>query len=103
MTNVVPVIAVAAARSARRRVLEYFTEAGAWSGVDAVRYVPNRRLEQRYLDSLLDFGAAVRVGPDTYYLDPEKLRAHSGERRRRGATVAGALFVVAAAVAALTR
>lgn len=94
---------VAVTRAARRRLVGYFEEAGAWDAANAVRYVPNQRTECRYLDSLLADGVAVKTGPDTYYLDREKLRAHDGERRRRGATVAGALFLAAAAIAALTR
>lgn len=103
MSTPVPAIAAAAAARSRRRLLAYFEEAGAWDAPNAVRYVPNRPSEARYLDSLLAFGAAVKTGPDTYYLDETKLRDHTGRRRRRGATIAGALFLAAAAAAALTR
>jgi|GEM_PF-6172959 len=91
------------ALAARRRLVAYFAEAGAWDATHAVRYVPNRATERRYLEGLLAFGAAVKVGPDRYYLDEAKLREHSGRRRRTGATIAGALFLAAAAAAALTR
>ncbi|HMJ94046.1 MAG TPA: hypothetical protein VK472_08105 [Allosphingosinicella sp.] len=91
-----PIVAAAVAAS-RRRVLREFREANAISPPSAIPFEPKRRLDRRYFNSLVDFGAAIETRPRVYYLDEEKLAEHSAKRRKRAFTIMGTLLVLGAA------
>ncbi len=91
-----PMIAAATA-AARRRVLRDFREAGAHSAESAIPFEPRRRLDRRYFDSLVDFGALIEAKPGTYFLDEEMLAEHSRKRRKRALTILGTVLVLGAA------
>ena len=74
-----------------------FREAGAFSEPSAIAFEPRRRLDRRYVNSLLDFGALIETKPGTYYLDEEKLADHSAKRRKRALTIIGTMLVLGAA------
>jgi hypothetical protein len=91
-----PIIAAATA-AARRRVLRDFREAGAHSAPSAIPFEPKRRLDRRYFNSLVDFGALIEAKPGTYYLDEERLDEHTRKRRKRAFTIMGTVLVLGAA------
>jgi hypothetical protein len=91
-----PMVAAAVAAS-RRRVLRAFREANAISPPSAIPFEPKRRLDRRYLRSLVDFGAAIETKPGVYYLDEEKAAEHTAKRRKRALTIVGTLLVLGAA------
>ena len=91
-----PMIAAATA-AARRRVLRDFREAGAHSPPSAIAFEPKRRLDRRYFNSLVDFGALIEAKPGTYYLDEDKLAEHTAKRRKRAFTILGTVLVLGAA------
>jgi hypothetical protein len=91
-----PMIAAVTA-AARRRVLRDFREADAHSAPSAIAFEPKRRLERRYFDSLLDFGALVEAKPGAYYLDEEKLAEHRTRGRKRVFKLLATVVVLGAA------
>jgi hypothetical protein len=91
-----PIVAAAVAAS-RRRVLREFREANAISAPSAIPFEPKRRLDRRYFNSLVDYGAAIETKPGVYYLDEEKVAKHSAKRRKRALTIMGTLLVLGAA------
>jgi hypothetical protein len=96
-----PAPAVAAAMiRARRRLKRAFAE--ATSEETAIAYEPKRRMEQRYFQSLIDYGAVVPTGRGTYWLDEARLRRHSARRRKRAAGIIGAAVAVGAAIVGLS-
>jgi hypothetical protein len=96
ISSTAPAISAATA-AARRRVLRDFREAGAHSAPSAIGFEPRRRLDRRYFNSLVDFGALVEAKPGTYYLDEEKLREHTAKRRKRAFTILATMLVLGAA------
>jgi hypothetical protein len=91
-----PMIAAATA-AARRRVLRDFREAGAFSEPSAIPFEPKRRLDRRYFNSLVEYGALTEAKPGTYYLDEDKLAEHNAKRRKRVFTILGTVLVLGAA------
>lgn len=91
-----PMVAAAVA-AARRRVLREFREANAVSPPSAIAFEPKRRIDRRYFNSLVDYGAAIETKPGAYYLDEEKVAEHSAKRRKRALTIMGTLLVLGAA------
>jgi hypothetical protein len=100
--NIAPIIAAVAAR-ARRRVSRAFREMEAFGPDDAIPYEPGRLMERRYFAELIDYGAIVEAAPDTYYLDEDKLRAHTARRRKRALALVGAAAAIGAAIFGISR
>jgi hypothetical protein len=75
-----------------------FHDAGATSAETAIDYVPDRRLQRRYLASLIGHGAIVETSAGRFYLNEAKLKAHTA-RRRKTALGLGMLAAIVAAVA----
>lgn len=101
-SSTAPVIAAAAA-AARRRLLRAFRAADATTPERAIPYAPSRRMERRYVASLVDYGALVETAAGVYYLDESKLRAHSARRRKRALGIIGAAAAVGTAIVGLTQ
>ncbi|MDB5691456.1 MAG: hypothetical protein JWO81_519 [Alphaproteobacteria bacterium] len=97
-----PMIAAAAAR-ARRRVLGAFRDAGATSPERAIGFQPQRRLEEKYFDALVDFGGIVATDKGTFWLDEAKVAQHTARRRKRAAMIFGGVLAATAAVLGLTQ
>jgi len=65
--------------------------------------LPRRRLDRRYFNGLLDFGALIEAKPGTYYLDEAKLREHGIRRRKRAFALMGGVLAVGAAIFGITQ
>jgi hypothetical protein len=97
-----PIIAAAMAR-ARRRVLGAFRDADANAPERAIAFTPGRRLEERYFDRLVDFGALIDTGKGTFYMDEAKVAEHTAKRRKRALMMFGGVVATTAAVLGLTQ
>jgi hypothetical protein len=84
-------------------VLAAFREANATSPERAIGYQPQRRLEERYFDALVEFGAIVATDKGTFWLDEAKAAEHTARRRKRAAMIFGGVVAAAAAVLGLTQ
>jgi hypothetical protein len=102
MASAAPAIAAASVR-ARKRVLGAFRGAGATSPERAIGYTPERRLEERYFDSLVEFGGIVGTDKGTFWLDEAKVAEHTARRRKRAAMIFGGVLAATAAVLGLTQ
>ena len=102
MASAAPAIAAASVR-ARKRVLGAFRDAGATSPERAIGFTPGRRLEERYFDSLVEFGAIVGTDRGTFWLDETKLAEHTARRRKRAAMIFGGVLAATAAVLGFTQ
>jgi hypothetical protein len=86
-------IAAAAVR-ARKRVLGAFREAHATSPERAIGFTPQRRLERKYFESLLDFGALIPGREGTWWLDEARAAQHSALRRKRAAIMVASVMLL---------
>ncbi len=86
--------------AARQRVRRAFEQNGAYSPDKAIAYEPANRFERRYLERLLDFGAAMEVQPGRYHADAIKLATYIRYRRKRAIAIAIATLGGAIAAAA---
>ena len=102
MASAAPMIAAAAA-AARRRVLDAFRAANATSPERAIGFQPQRRMEERYFDSLVDCGGIVGTDKGTFWLDESKVAQHSARRHKRAAMILGGVLAATAAVLGLTQ
>ena len=102
MASAAPAIAAASVR-ARKRVLGAFRDAGATSPERAIGFTPERRLEERYFDALVDFGAIVGTDKGTFWLDEAKAAEHTAKRRKRAAMIFGGVLAATAAVLGFTQ
>src|SRR3569833_599327 len=97
MACAAPAIAAAAVR-ARKRVLGAFRNAGATSSERAIGFQPQRRMEERYFDALVDCGGIVGTDKGTFWLDEAKVAQHTARRRKRAAMILGGVLAATAAV-----
>jgi hypothetical protein len=102
MASAAPMIAAAVAR-ARRRVLGAFRDAGAFSAERAIGFQPERRMEEKYFDALVDCGGIVPTDKGTFWLDEAKVAQHTARRRKRAAMILGGVLAATAAVLGLTQ
>jgi hypothetical protein len=102
MASAAPMIAASVAR-ARRRVLGAFRDAGATSPARAISFQPERRLEEKYFDALVDCGGIVGTDKGTFWLDEAKVAQHTARRRKRAAIIMGSILAATAAVLGLTQ
>ncbi|HEX4736776.1 MAG TPA: hypothetical protein VH331_04355 [Allosphingosinicella sp.] len=102
MASAAPMIAAAAA-SARRRVLGAFREADATSPERAIGFQPQRRMEERYFDALVDCGGIVGTDKGTFWMDEAKVAQHTARRRKRAAMIFGGVLAATAALLGLTQ
>jgi|SRR5690349_5177988 hypothetical protein len=93
--------AAAIVAKARREVVSHFMQNNAVSAADAVRWVPERRIQRRMLDRLVRRGVIVRTAADTYYLDLPVYDEWKTSLRRRAAIAIGGVAVIGAILAAL--
>ena len=102
MASAAPAIAAASVR-ARKRVLRAFRDAGATSPERAIGYQPQRRMEEKYFDALVDCGGIVGTDKGTFWLDEAKVAEHTAKRRKRAAMIFGGVVAAAAAVLGFTQ
>lgn len=102
MASAAPAIAAASVR-ARKRVLGAFRDAAATSPERAIGFQPQRRLEERYFDALVEHGGIVATDKGTFWLDEGKVAEHTARRRKRAAMIFGGVVAAAAAVLGLTQ
>ena len=95
-------IAAASVRT-RKRVLGAFRDAGATSPERAIGFTPQRRLEERYFDDLVDYGGIVGTDKGTFWLDEAKVAEHTARRRKRAAMIFGGVLAATAAVLGFTQ
>jgi hypothetical protein len=100
MASAAPV--AAAAVRARKRVLGAFRDAGATTSERAIGFQPQRRMEEKYFDSLVGFGAIVATDKGTFWLDEAKAAQHTARRRKRAAIIMGSVLAAGAAVIGIT-
>ena len=92
--------AAAVLAKARRDVISHFMQCNAVSAAEAVRWVPERRIQQRMLARLVHRGVLVETAAETYYLDvPAYDRWKRSARRRVALLLSGVVAIGAAAVA----
>ena len=99
--NIAPMSAAAAAR-ARRRLVSHFRAAAACSPSAAVAYAPKRRLERKYFQHLLSFGAVKSSADGHFYLDEALLAKHDSRRRKRALAMIGTAIGVTAGILGFT-
>ena len=91
-------VAVAMAR-ARRRVIAHFMSRNAVSPENAVSFLPERRMEERFFERLRANGVVVAAANGTWYIDAPKLDAYQrGRRKRMRIMLAGLATALAAGV-----
>lgn len=81
---------------ARRRVVAHFADAHAITPGDAVPYRPERLIDGRQFEHLLERGVLHESRPGEYWLELPALKADEDARRRRLVPVVIAVFVVLA-------
>jgi hypothetical protein len=94
-------IAAAAVR-ARKRVLGAFRDAGATTPERAIGFTPQRRLERKYFESLVAFGALVPGRGGTHWLDEPEAARHTALRRKRAAIMVASAVLVTLVLLGLT-
>lgn len=95
-TNVVPIIAAAAAR-ARRKVLNHFFLWHATSPDQAIEYTPPTMLEHRQFDRMVKSGVIRTAAPGLYWVD---LAANEAADERRRKKLVPIVIAVCLAIAA---
>jgi hypothetical protein len=84
----------------RRRIVDYFTNAGATKPDAALPYAPKGRLEKRLFRRMVDFGLLVEVKQGRFWLDRDRLSDFKKESLARVlGTIALAGFAAAGAMA----
>ena len=93
--------AAAVVAKARRDVVSHLMERNAVSTATAVRWVPERSLQQRILARFVRRGVIVQTAADTYYLDIPAYDRWQRSARKRAVLMMGGVAVVGAILAAL--
>lgn len=84
----------------RRRIVDYFTQAGATKPDAAIPYAPKRSLEARLFRRMVDFGLLIEVKQGRFWLDRDRLADFKKESLARVlGTIALAGFAAAGAMA----
>ena len=91
--------AAAAAARARRRLVSHFMSNDAVSADKAIPYAPDRGIERRLLERLIEIGVLHVGKAGTYWLDIPAYDKWSKSRRRRAGLMIGAAVAVGAALA----
>jgi hypothetical protein len=97
-----PVIA-AAAMAARRRVLNAFRQADATSDEKGIGFTPAHRMDERYFDALVAYGAIRETGRGTFWLDEARVSEHDSRRRKRAFAIMGGVLAATAALLGFTQ
>lgn len=90
--------AAGAASRARRRLISHFMEADAVSADKATGYAPDRGIERRLLERLIDQGVLHVGKAGTYWLDIPAYDKWSRKRRRRAGIMVGTAVAIGAAL-----
>lgn len=93
--------AAAVVARARREIVSHMMQHNAVSPANAVRWIPDRRIQQRMLDRFVRRGVIVETAEDTYYLDLPAYDEWARSRRRRAAFALGSVAAIGAILAAL--
>jgi hypothetical protein len=92
--------AAAVVAKARRDVISHFMERNAVSSGGAVRWVPDRNLEQRMLARFVRRGVMVETAEDTYYLDVPAYDGWRRSARKKAVLLMGGVAAIGAILAA---
>jgi len=90
--------AAAAVARARRRLISHFMAQDAVSADKAIGYAPDRGIERRLLERLIDKGVLQVGKAGTYWLDIPAYDAWNRSRRRRAGLALGAVVALGAAL-----
>ena len=88
----------AAVARARRRLVSHFMSNDAVSADKAIGYAPDRGMERRLLERLIDQGVLHVGKAGTYWLDIPAYDAWTRKRRRRAGAIVGAAVAIGAAL-----
>ena len=83
---------------ARRRLISHFMEADAVSADKAIGYAPERGIERRLLERLIDQGVLHVGKAGTYWLDIPAYDKWNRKRRRRAGILVGTAVAIGAAL-----
>lgn len=89
----------AAVARARRRLISHFMSNDAVAADKAINYAPDRGIERRLLERLIEQGVLHVGKAGTYWLDIPAYDAWNKSRRRRAGLMVGAAVAVGAALA----
>ncbi|THD38032.1 MAG: hypothetical protein E7773_03415 [Sphingomonas sp.] len=90
--------AAGAVARARRRLISHFMASDAVSADKAIGYAPERGIERRLLERLIDHGVLHVGKAGTYWLDIPAYDKWNGKRRRRAGMMVGAAVAIGAAL-----
>ena len=90
--------AAGAQARARRRLISHFMEADAVSVEKAVGYAPDRGMERRLLERLIEQGVLHVAKAGTYWLDIPAYAKWNRKRRRRAGIIIGTAAAIGAAL-----
>ena len=93
--------AAAIVAKARRDVISHLMSRNAVAPDKAVEWVPDRRIQRRQIERMVDAGVIVSTGTDRYYLHVPAYDEWRRKLRRRAAFVMASLVAIGAAVAAI--
>ncbi|MDB5677218.1 hypothetical protein [Sphingomonas bacterium] len=90
--------AAGAMARARRRLVSHFMSNDAVSADKAINYAPDRGMERRLLERLIDQGVLHVGKAGTYWLDIPAYDAWTRKRRRRAGIMVGTAVAIGAAL-----
>lgn len=93
--------AAAVMAKARRDVVSHFMAHNAVSAAAAVAWLPERRMQRRFLERFVRRGVIVETAPNTYYLDVPAYDRWQRTVRKRAVLAVGGVAVIGAILAAL--
>ena len=90
--------AAGAMARARRRLVSHFMSNDAVSADKAINYAPDRGMERRLLERLIDRGVLHVGKAGTYWLDIPAYDTWNRKRRRRAGIMVGTAVAIGAAL-----
>ncbi|MEO5493795.1 MAG: hypothetical protein ABIR08_07185 [Sphingomonas sp.] len=90
--------AAGAMARARRRLVSHFMSNDAVSAEKAIGYAPDRGMERRLLERLIDQGVLHVAKAGTYWLDIPAFDTWNRKRRRRAGIMVGTAVAIGAAL-----
>lgn len=90
--------AAGAMARARRRLVSHFMTQNAISAPNAIAYAPDRGMERRLLERLIEQGVLHQGKAGKYWLDIPAYDAWNKARRRRAGALVGAAVALGAAL-----
>ena len=94
----VPSLLAAMMVRARRKIVQHFLFHHATAPGDAVRYLPQSRIEQAQFDRLMARGVVRDAGSGTYWIDTAAFVEFERAQRRKVVTIVVVVLLIAAAL-----